>query len=829
MADLLKLVDQLIGSILKGNLYTDVSPFIDANLQRPDNADKHVPNVDPRLLNIEKGTEHPHADSKVIPPPPHSPPPLDRSGMYQQGGPIPSSVLEQFEKSSAVVSPTPELTPKNIPVGGTPMPQADRDKIYESSDHLSRTGNPIADLMDFHKSIETSEDFAKARSFANRQQFYSDVRHDGGSESQIKSNIGGGPPGPEDQSTSRLTLGDVSLPPPNPAIQKDIKPIEGRIRAAEDKAHRMGNIFHDNNTFGVFPGEVSMLKYFDVVAATQWLDTVGQEVLFLSSRQNDPITGEGKVERTTETFVKSTTWLASQFLLTAMNPTDAAGYGELNAIWNPLSLPISAIPLLRSTPAANITAGAALGGLMDVVGLGGGPYSKNVLDEALKDAGSVSNHERLLRIRRGAYRKSVDGTMIAQLKRPDEGFFGDLASSAPGGGSTLERSFGSLVAQALVDIGLVPKPTLSEGMYSIPEQVDGLTERPIGKVHTNLYTPEKRYEADGKNALHPLRSLEADILEQKDSKASEAQRIHISKRFVVKGFPGAAGPIVATGIPILSAPTFYAKKHEASTDFDNYPSVGINAATTDVGFPKEDETGLLKELIDEGQIYLPLMFQDLRDPEDGNRFLYFRAFLKPGIAETFSPDWQTSRYYGRVDQIPVYQGTVRSLNFAFDVIAWGPHDLSIMWLKIQKLQSMVYPTYTTGGFMEAGPIIRLRIGDLIAGGANRGLPGYITSMDLAYDDGIWNIRVNEKVPRKVSISIGFTVLHEGNPGIYPFEKSDKINLNEEDTPSKNKNKRTFSVATFTDNKDDKTTTVKLSTEEIRKIFSSIKTSRGITD
>lgn len=166
--------------------------------------------------------------------------------------------------------------------------------------------------------------------------------------------------------------------------------------------------------------------------------------------------------------------------------------------------------------------------------------------------------------------------------------------------------------------------------------------------------------------------------------------------------------------------------------------------------------------------YMPFMFQDLRDNPES--FLYFRAFLKPdSLAETFTPDWNLTRYYGRVEQIPIYMGTTRNISLAFDVVAWQPADLDVIYRKLHKLQSMVYPTFDTKGFLQAGPIIRMRVGNLLAGRNKRGLSGYIQSLDFAYDN-VWSIEEGAKVPRHITVTLSFTALHEGNPGIYPFKE-----------------------------------------------------------
>ena len=174
---------------------------------------------------------------------------------------------------------------------------------------------------------------------------------------------------------------------------------------------------------------------------------------------------------------------------------------------------------------------------------------------------------------------------------------------------------------------------------------------------------------------------------------------------------------------------------------------------------------------EDGSVYMPFMFQDLRDTPE--KFLYFRAFFKPDtLTETFTPDWSLDKYYGRVELIPIYTGTMRIITFSFDVVCWKPDDLPIMWRKLHKLQSLVYPKFDNNGFLHSSPIIRLRVGDVFSVAAGegttatkKGLSGYINSIDFSYDN-VWNIKDNLRTPRKVTVSLSFTALHESNPGIY---------------------------------------------------------------
>ena len=189
-----------------------------------------------------------------------------------------------------------------------------------------------------------------------------------------------------------------------------------------------------------------------------------------------------------------------------------------------------------------------------------------------------------------------------------------------------------------------------------------------------------------------------------------------------------------------------------------------------------DEDGVIvgeSSLPGDDRVYMPLVFQDLRDKNE--TFLYFRAFIKPdSVTETFTPTWNVQSYYGRVDNVPIYMNTSRIIGFSFDVVAWQPADLPVIYRKMHKLQSMVYPFFDQQGFLSSGPIIRMRIGDLFSTTNNgkRGLPGYITSLDFTYDN-VWNIEKDFKIPRKVTVSVSFTALHEASPGTYPTSQNSK--------------------------------------------------------
>ena len=526
-----------------------------------------------------------------------------------------------------------------------------------------------------------------------------------------------------------------------------------------------GNIYSDTDKFAPMSQAPapSQARFADIVAVGHWLRNISGELgatprLGLSS----------DAPRRPENIVKGLNFVASQFFLASLNKSDKQ-LGAGNNVWNPLSL-LATLPGLGTFGSTHVT--------------------KN---PGVYNIPAQKENERLVQLVRGTYIERNPVEQLIQNRPPESGFHGDISKvgkyddiQTPRLGPTIEGAIDS--SDALAGTG----------------------------VHTNLYSSKRPYTPTMENAVVPLE----EMFQRARSEPSNPQTNKLSEMFTFRPHPGSSvGPLFpsdSNGLTSVVRPGI-SRGVRRQTLRD---APGINAAVTDVAFNAIDqEEGVLDKVIEESDIYMPFMFQDLRDPVD--KFLYFRAFLKGTISETFTPDWQLERYYGRVDQIPIYQGTIRNLNFAFDVVAWSPKDLRVMYKKLQKLQSMVYPLYDTRGFLSSGPIIRVRIGDLIASKQGRGLPGFITSMDWSYDDGIWNIEDKFKVPRKVLVSIGLTVLHDGNPGVYPL-KSRTERMGDEENTTTTTDGTIFGSGRFDSLDNGQTTEIKVSEAEIRRIFETVK-------
>lgn len=510
----------------------------------------------------------------------------------------------------------------------------------------------------------------------------------------------------------------------NSPLENSKTPREGDLRARGPSAFEKGNVYDDREwkidfegggTYAPIAAASPLGNVVDVFAIGNWLRNISTEFGLFPGK--DP---SSRGQR----LAKFATHVGVSLLEGAFNPGDFEVGGKLNQAVNPLSFVLASVPFARATavPSPNLAA------------------ATSVFGEVYTSAFAISvasGTERLILMRNGLYQKATNLSDISKLDFPSPGFIGDITMQ--GTPDTLQKP----------GVGGTP----------IAVQVDGISSALLkSSVHTNLYSSEAPYSE--KNAIAPL-----DKLEDKADKAKLAGLPPPNKLdllFVKKTFPG--------GDPVLGGKT--AMTYVARTPPQD--SVGVStvssATPADVSvrthISEDPNTGLVppdREIAD-SEMYLPFCFQDLRAGID--EFLYFRAFLKGAVSETFTPEWQSERFYGRVDMVPIYTGTTRNISLSFDVVAWSPEDLPLMYKKLHKLQSMVYPAYDTKGFMQAAPLVRMRVGDLIVAQAKKGVPGYITSLDFSYDDGIWNMKTDFKVPRKVTVTLGFNVVHEGNPGVY---------------------------------------------------------------
>lgn len=169
--------------------------------------------------------------------------------------------------------------------------------------------------------------------------------------------------------------------------------------------------------------------------------------------------------------------------------------------------------------------------------------------------------------------------------------------------------------------------------------------------------------------------------------------------------------------------------------------------------------------VDDDDVRLPLCFTDLRkDPaSEAYRHVYFQP-MNLVINTSFSPQYNESQSFGRVDPSVGYVGTSRTWSVSFEQHAFAPEDLRIMYEKMTWLTSMVYPTYGDDALMRSGPVCRMRVGD-VASTSEGGVPGVIRNLSFDFAECIWELKRGMKVPRSFGVQLEYLVLHDGPVGI----------------------------------------------------------------
>jgi len=175
--------------------------------------------------------------------------------------------------------------------------------------------------------------------------------------------------------------------------------------------------------------------------------------------------------------------------------------------------------------------------------------------------------------------------------------------------------------------------------------------------------------------------------------------------------------------------------------------------------------------------YMPFYFHDLRT----NEIIAFHAFLD-NITDSFSPEWNEVKGFGRMDPVQIYKSTSRKIGLTFWVIPTSPSDADEAWFAINRLVAMIYPQWSRGTqrisadgaetFIQpfsqvptASPLVRMRLGDLFQSNYSESgimrLFGYGTdSFEIKVTDpgGTPDKSLKEVVAKKMADMAGFTAM-----------------------------------------------------------------------
>lgn len=191
-----------------------------------------------------------------------------------------------------------------------------------------------------------------------------------------------------------------------------------------------------------------------------------------------------------------------------------------------------------------------------------------------------------------------------------------------------------------------------------------------------------------------------------------------------------------------------------------------------VTVPGEDEDGAVmsptqdpSDVVDDDDTRVPLSFTDLRKDPVRNAYhsVYFRP-LNLNFSMALGPEWAEGSTFGRVDPTVGYQKTSRTFSVAFEVHAFAPEDLHVMYNKMVLLSSMCYPSFGDDSLFRSGPVVRMRVGDAVSTELG-GIPGVIRSLNFNFEDALWELKRGMKVPRSFKVALEFLALHDAPIGV----------------------------------------------------------------
>lgn len=145
--------------------------------------------------------------------------------------------------------------------------------------------------------------------------------------------------------------------------------------------------------------------------------------------------------------------------------------------------------------------------------------------------------------------------------------------------------------------------------------------------------------------------------------------------------------------------------------------------------------------------------------------LYFRAYLE-SFNDTYSGEWNATKYLGRADSVYNYNGFKRDFNVSIKIAASSQAELSPLFNKLNYLVSSTGPSYSKT-FMR-GNFVKLTIGDYLYN-----VPGFFTSIDTSWStnypweiglgtSGVEDVQFNDAVlivPHVLDVKLSFTPIH----------------------------------------------------------------------
>ena len=159
-------------------------------------------------------------------------------------------------------------------------------------------------------------------------------------------------------------------------------------------------------------------------------------------------------------------------------------------------------------------------------------------------------------------------------------------------------------------------------------------------------------------------------------------------------------------------------------------------------------------------------------PIKEEQVLAFPAYIND-VTDTFTPSYDSKKVYGRMDPIPIYQGTTRVISFDLNLPSNGLLQSRDIARKLNILVRNLYPSYQKNGLVNvisSPPLVRLFFSNIIYNKeGNASLLGHFNGAvaikhDIAGNGVFSRAEGFETYAKAYKLNFTFNVLHEYTPG-----------------------------------------------------------------
>jgi hypothetical protein len=143
-----------------------------------------------------------------------------------------------------------------------------------------------------------------------------------------------------------------------------------------------------------------------------------------------------------------------------------------------------------------------------------------------------------------------------------------------------------------------------------------------------------------------------------------------------------------------------------------------------------------------------------------------------GLAESFTPSWDSNKFIGSPFNYYTYTGIERSVTFNLRIYSTNPTEHTLCWQRIEALGKMVYPDIADGSVIVQPPLLMFSLGNPQGGSMYKNRHCFIESLSYNVEDSTpWEIDGGYQAPMVVDAAITLKFIQGVNSSkpLYDFQ------------------------------------------------------------